>query len=299
MTNFLKEKIIIPTWDIIKEDSNWKKFYFIPWVLSIIFLTTILVYQAIYTYVKIFWNENDKILKIILDFLETKIWIEIAIWLLIFLILYFILVPIFDAWLIKYIDKKVKWENISKTDAFWRWLYKFLQIFEYNNLFSPFKFLNIVNSYLFIIRFIWIEYFKITSYIFLLLLLLGTIINILFSYAKFFIVLEDKSVFQSIWESTKLSILNPKNTIKLFFIVFLLNIRVIFNFIIFLIFPIIIVSAITYISIKFLLIISLIILISIFIALIIFMWYLTAVLEVFNTTIWYKAYIYWKKNSEN
>lgn len=299
MTNFLREKIIIPTWEMVKEDSNWKKFYFLPWVLSIIFLTTILVYQVIYTYVKIFQNEDGKILKIILNFLETKIGLEIAIWLVIFIILYFIFVPIFDAWLIKYIDKKSKWEEMSKTDAFWRWLYKFLQIFEYNNLFSPFKFLSIVNWYLFIIRFIWIDYFEITTYIFSILLIFWIIINILFSYSKFFIVLEDKNVFQAIWESTKLAILNPKNTIKLFFIVFLLNIRVIINFLIFLAFPIVIVSAISYISIKFLLILTLIILISIFIFLIILMWYLTAVLEVFNTAIWYNAYIYWKKNSEN
>lgn len=298
MNNFLKEKIIIPSWDMIKDDSNAKSFYFIPWILSIIFLTVILVYQTIYTYVEIFWKK-DIVLKKILTILETKIWIEILIILWIFLFWYFILVPIFDAWLIKYVDRKFKNNPLTKSEAFWQWIYKFLQIFEYSNFFSPFKILSILNAYLFIIRLIWIEYLKITSYVFLIILLFGLLINILFSYTKFFIILEDKKIFEGIWESIKLSILNPKITIKLFFIIFILNLRVIFNFIIFLIFPILIVSALTYISIKFLLIITIIILSIIFLWLIIFLWYLTAVLEIFNISLWYHAYIHWKEKSKN
>lgn len=298
MNNFVKEKIIIPSWDMIKEDSNWKKFYFIPWVLSIIFLTTILVYQSIYTYVVIFWKNNDIVLKTILSFLETKFWIEVLITLIVFLVLYFALVPIFDAWLVKYIDRLNKNEPISKLDAFWQWIYKFLQIFEYNNIISPFKILSILNSYLFMIRLMWVQYLQIITYIFLIILFFWIIMNILFSYTKFFIILENKWVFESIWESTKLTILNPKITINLFFLIFILNLRVVLNFIIFLIFPILIVSALTYISIKFIMIITISILVIIFIFLIFFMWYLTAVLEIFNTSLWHKAYLYWKENSE-
>lgn len=297
MNNFLREKIIIPSWDIIKDDADAKKFYFIPGVLSIIFLTTILVYQTIYTYVVIFWNE-DKILKLILDFVSKWIWLKFLITLIIFLILYFIFVPIFDAWLVKYIDRKVKNEKISKSDAFWQWLFKFLQIFEYNNLLSPFKILSIVNGYLFIIRFFEWNHFQIITYSFSIALFFWVLINILFSYSRFFIILENKKVFEAIWESTKLAILNPKNTIKLFFIIFFLNFRIIFNFIIFLIFPILIASAIAYISTKFLLMITITTLTIIFVWLIFFVWYLSAVLEVFNTSIWYFAYKYGKENSE-
>lgn len=298
MNNFLKEKIIIPSWDMIKDDSNAKTFYFIPWVLSVIFLTIILVYQSIYTYVKIFWKDEWKILEMFLKILETNIWLEILIILWIFLLWYFILVPIFDAWLVKYVDRKYKKIAISKSEAFWQWIYKFLQIFEYNNFFSPFKILSILNAYLFIIRLIWIQYLQITSYVFLVIFIFWIIINVLFSYTRFFIILEDKKIFEAIWESTKLAIVNPKITINLFFVIFILNLRVIFNFIIFLLFPIAIVSAITYISIKFLLIITILILSLIFIWFIIFIWYITAVLEIFNISLWYHAYIHWKENSE-
>lgn len=50
----VRENIIIPAWKIIKDDSKVKKFYIIPGVLSIIFLSGLLAYQAIYTYVQFF-----------------------------------------------------------------------------------------------------------------------------------------------------------------------------------------------------------------------------------------------------
>ncbi|PZM85556.1 hypothetical protein DLH72_02080 [Candidatus Gracilibacteria bacterium] len=298
MNNYLKDKIIIPAWDMIKDDSNAKKFYFIPGTLSIIFLTGILVYQTIYTYVKIIGNNQDKVLKTILRFLETDLGKEVLIAGIIFLVFYFLLTPIFEAGLVKYIHIKYKGGDISKSEAFGQGLYKFLQTFEYNNMFSEFKLLSILNGYLFVIRFTGIEYIKIVSYIFLFLLVFGIIINILFSYAKFFLILEDKNVFQAVGESTKLTILNPKTTIKLFFLIFALNLRVIINFLVFLIFPIIIVSAITYISMKFLLFVTVLVTIVLFVIIILFMGYLTAVLDVFKVSLWYHAYDYGKKKME-
>lgn len=300
MNNFLKEKIIIPSREMIKDDSNAKKFYVIPGILSIIFLSWILVYQTIYTYVKIFWNNSDQVLKIVLRFLETNFWKEVLIIWILFLIIYFVLTPIFEAWLIKYIDVKYKnpEDNLSKSEAFWQWLSKFLQIFKYNNIFSEFKILSILNAYLFVLRFTWIEYIKIISYIFLFFLIFWIIINILFVYAKYFLVIENKTVYESIWESTKLAILNPKNTIQLFFLIFVLNLRVIINFLIFLIFPIIVVLSITYISIKILLFLALGLIVTVFVFLILFLWYLTAVLDVFKVSLWYHAYLEWKKTLE-
>jgi len=95
--------------------------------------------------VKIIWNNQDVVLKTILRFLETDLWIKALIAGIIFLILYFLLTPIFEAGLVKYIDVKYKWWEISKSEAFWQGLYRFLQVFEYNNIFSEFKILSILN----------------------------------------------------------------------------------------------------------------------------------------------------------
>lgn len=299
MNNELKDKIVLPARKIIKEDSKIKKFYLLPWLLSIIFLTWLLVYQVIYTYVKIIWKTEDEVLKIILNFLESKYWLEILIWWLIFVAIYILLTPVFEWWLIKYIDCKNKWRPISSSDAIWQGLYNFLPIFKYNNIFSEFKIISILNFYLFAIRFIWLEYIKQLNYIFLILLIVWIIINILLVYSKYSIVLNNKWVFEAIWESSKIAILNLKKTTKLYFLMLWLNIRVIINFVLFLFFPILIVLVIWLISTKVILIFAVSIISIIFAILILAVWYLTAVLEVFKTSAWYYAYEEWKKHLED
>jgi len=74
-----------------------------------------------------------------------------------------------------------------------------------------------------------------------------------------------------------------------------LNMRVIFNFIVFLSFPLIMIIAIWLITTKIFLIMAIIILSVLFLFFIIVLGYLTAVLEVFTTSIWYYAYKEWKK----
>ena len=294
MTNLLKDKIIIPAWELIKDDSKIKKYYILPWLLSILFLTVLLVYQSIYTYVEVFWKKEEALV-IILKFFHSDYILEILIFTIIFLVIYFLLIPIYEGWLIKYIHKKSINEEISTAEAFWQWLYKFFPLFEYNNIFSEFKLISILNGYLFTIRFIWMEYIGTLSYIFLILFLLWVVFNIFFSYSKHIIILEWQSVFKAIWVSSKITILNQKRTIKLYYLMFFLNLRVIFNFLIFLSFPIIIVVAIWLITTKIFLFVAITILTILFLIFILILWYLTAVLEVFKAATWYYAYIEWKK----
>ena len=297
MINILKEKIIIPSWDIIQDDSNIKKYYLFPGMLSIIFLTILLVYQSIYTYVEIFWKKEEALI-IILKFFHSWYITETIIGILIFLIIYFIIIPIYEWWLIKYIHKKHIWEEITTGEAFSQWIYSFFPIFEYNNFFSEFKIISILNGYLFTLRFIWFEFINNISYIFIILLFIWIVINILFSYSKYIILLEDKWVFKSIWLSCRITILNFKRTVKLYFIMLFLNLRIIFNFIIFLSFPIIFIIILWLITTKILLFLAITILIILFILLLLVIWYLTAVLEVFTSATWYFAYIEWKKKLE-
>ena len=294
MAKLLKEKIIIPAWNIIKDDTKIKKFYIFPWLLSILFLTILLVYQSIYTYVELFWKKEEALV-IILKFFHSDFAFEIIASAVIFLIIYFIIIPIFEWWLIKYIHAKNSEKQLTTGEAFWQWVYKFFPLFEYNNIFSEFKIISILNGYLFIIRFLWLWYIEIITYVFIVLLILWITINILFSYSKYLITLENKWVFESVWISSKIAILNFKRTVRLYFFILFLNLRVIFNFIIFLSFPIIIVVAIWLITTKIFLVVAISILTTLFIIFILALWYLSAVLEVFKTSIWYYAYIEWKK----
>jgi len=155
--------------------------------------------------------------------------------------------------------------------------------------------MSILNGYLFTIRFIGIEYISYINYAFFIIFILGSVINILFSYAKYEIIIENKKIYESIWSSAKIAIFNFKTTLKLHLLLLFLNIRVIINFVIFLSFPVIMVIALWFITSKIFLFVAITILSTLFIFFILLLWYLTAVLEVFTTSIWYFAYIEGKK----
>jgi len=297
MTQNLKDNIIQKAWDITQHDSKIKKIYFIPGLISIIFLTFILVYQFIYTYV-VFFNKEDIALNFILNIFHSRFFTEILVWWIIFFIIYIIIIPFFEWSLIWYISKKENNDYVSVTDSLWNWLYRFLPFFEYSNIFSQFKFISILNMYLFCLRFVWINYIWLVNISFLFLLFVSIIVNILFVYSRYEIILNNKKALESISESVKIAIINFWITTKLYFFMFLINLRVILNFLVFLLFPILIASAITYITSKIFLIITVVLFSIIFLVLILILGYMWWVLDVLKTSIWYYAYIEWKKKLE-
>jgi len=222
MDNKIQKNIILPAWDIIRNNGRLKKFYFFPGLLSIIFLSVLLVYQAIYTYVEVFGYKEDA-LRIILNFFHSSYALEVIIAWIIFLLVYILITPIFEWGLIKYIESLDNGKKPGISDSLWMWLYRFFPLFEYNNIFSEFKLISILNAYLFVIRFVGIEYFNYISYVFVFVFIFSVVINILFAYSKYVIVVWNKKMFPAIWESSKIAILNITTTFKLYFLMFILH----------------------------------------------------------------------------
>lgn len=291
-----KKDIIIPSWKIIALDSKVKKFYFLPGILGVIFLTVVLVYQTVYTYIKIAWKESEAFNLILIFFEKDYFWEVIVIALILFL-LYIFLVPIFEWWLIKYIHKRdIEWyeKNISTSDVLWVWLFKFMLTLWFDQIINKFKFLSIINAYLFLLRLVWVDYIYSINWLFWIVFLFSIGINIIFAYSRFEIVLWNKAIYDAMKSSSKIAILNLKTTSKLYFLIFILNFRVIFNFLIILIFPFLISLAIWFFSSQIFLYLAVIILLILFIWILAFISYLSAVLEVFTTSLWYHAWKSWK-----
>lgn len=293
-----KKEIILKAWNVINEDTKIKKIYFFHGLISILFLSLLLVYQVIYTYVELF-NKKEEALVVILNFFHSSYFIETLIAFGVFILVYIIISPMFEWALVHYLHKKNTNTEASFTQAFGAGLYRFLPLFEYNNIFNQFRFISIINIYLFCLRFIGVAYIYYLSAAFLFLLWIATIINILFSYARFEIILNNKKALASISSSVRIALFNLWTTIRIYFFLFLVNIRVIINFIVFLLFPILIALIVTYISSKIFLIITLGMVIFTFICLIILLWYLWGVLDIFKTAIWYFAYQEWLKNLDD
>ncbi|MCT4617358.1 MAG: hypothetical protein N4A38_04070 [Candidatus Gracilibacteria bacterium] len=294
----IRQHIITPAWEIVLSKTSLKKFYILPGLLSMIFMTGLLVYQFTYTAVVLF-KQDDRALKIILDFFHSDYLMPILITAGIIVLCYFILAPIFEVGLIKKIESIYKEKEMSASDAVGQGVVNFWPLFEYNNIFSEFKLLSIFNLYLFAIRFVGVEYITGISYVFLFLAIISVIINILFSYAKYIIVLEKKPIFEAISKSVQLVFFNLHVTIRLYFLMFVLNTRVIINFIVFLFIPIALIGAFTYITSQLFLFIAVILLSIIGLGVFALIAYLGTVLDILKASIWYYAYLEALDNAKN
>lgn len=95
MDNNFTENILNPSLDLIKSDAKIKRFYFIPGLMSVVFISVLLVYQVVYTYVELLGN-SDAMMQIVLSFFHSDYAIQIIIASTIFALLYWILTPIFE-----------------------------------------------------------------------------------------------------------------------------------------------------------------------------------------------------------
>lgn len=291
-----KQHILLPSLETIRNDSKIKKFYFFPWLLSVVFLWVLFLYQIAYTYV-VLLGRKEEAFEIVLSYFHSEYLSFILIICLLFVIFYVILIPVFEGALIQYIDNRQRGEA-SRSDSLWVWIFRFYPLFEFNNIFNMFKFISIVNGFLFSLRFLGVDYVQSLSIFFIIAFFFSLIVNIIVVYARYEIVLQKKWVFEAIGVSSQISLLNIKTTLKLYFLMFIMNIKVMVNFLLFLIFPILAVFITGFLSSSIFTTIALFILWAIFIFLILILWYIAAVLDVFTTSIWYHAYREWKAKLE-
>lgn len=294
MDNNFTQNILYPSLATIRNDSKIKRFYFFPGLLSVIFLSVLLVYQVVYTYV-VLLGKKDKALELILQFFHSSYATEIIITAAVFVVFYIFIIPIFDGALIRYINNKNIQGTASRSDSLGFWIFRFYPLFEFNNIFNMFKFISIVNGYLFSLRFLWLEYLSSVSVFFIIAFIFSIILNIFIAYARYEIVLENKWVFESIGVSSQIALLNIKTTLRLYVMMIIMNIKVMLNFIVFLIFPIAWAFIAGFVTSQIFATIAFFILGWFFIFLILILGYMTAVLDVFTTSIWYHAYIEWRK----
>ena len=288
MTN-IKKNIVEPSWKIVSEETKLKKFYFLPWMVSVTFLTLLLVYQFTYTYVELFWNK-EKIFTMLLDFFHSDyIIVTLLIWISL-LLFYMVINPIFEIALINKIDCSSNKKSLSLSEAFWKSFYSFLPVFEYSNTFNSLKVMNVFNSYLFSIRFTGLERIEIVNYFFLFFFIISLVVTFLGSFTKYIIILEKLTLFNAFWKSAKLVLLNLWTTFKLYFLMFILNIRVILNFLIFMWIPIWAIAALTYIASTLVAYITIFFILWIWIILFLLISYISTILDIFKLSIWYYSY---------
>jgi len=291
MDNNFTKSVIEPAWEIARKADKIKKFNFFPALLSTIYLTIIIIYQTAFTYIEVF-DKKDVFFRLVLNFFHKDYFIESVITVIILFVMYLLLTPIAEWALISYIraydNKNIN--NYKTSYCIWEWIHSFWHLFEYDNLTWVIRLLTITTSFIFAIRIFWFEYIHLIWIVYMIYLFLALLLNILFAYSRFYIIIEWQSPFKAISSSVRLSFLNFTETVKLFFSIMLLYLRIIFTALFTLLFPLILSVIFTYFTSKIFLAIAVIFLIIIFISFLIFITHINSVVSIFVNSIWYFSF---------
>lgn len=109
--------ILLPSLELIRKDTKIKRFYFIPGILSVVFLSVLLVYQTVYTYVELL-GKSDTLMQYLYKIFNLEYFIEIIVISAIFFVIYSIVIPIYDGALIRYIQQEHEHKQASRSESF-------------------------------------------------------------------------------------------------------------------------------------------------------------------------------------
>jgi len=208
----------------------------------------------------------------------------LVILIIVILIWYSLIYPIGEAAMIHYLDGE--WQKIWRV--IWKWVNDFFVMFEFDAMLFSFGFFT------FIITTLRMFMLSIIDNVFIISLIIiwwiaVFIATILWSYAKFAIVLEWQNVFGAIKRSSALTIMNFGKTIKFVVIQLFLLIRFLLNAIVIMGIPFLIVYVAIWLNVIESKIVWYVIAITV-IVLLFLMAYINAIIEAFFMTYRYKVY---------
>ena len=177
-------------------------------------------------------------------------------------------------------------------------IFNFLQLFELNALKSGMSLKIFFTEFSFAIRNLGIGSITILLPVFSFFALLGILANFLLSFALPAVIIKKQNFSGSIATSTRVVLENIRQTFFLMFIIFLIELRVIFNFLIFLSLPFFFISATGFFATAFSQNLGFFLGGMIFLILAILLAYLTGILFVFSEAIWAIAFLEFSKKSE-
>ena len=249
------KKLIVESWKYTQSNKKlirWCGFF------PAIFTTTVTVLYIIYQFFAfkesdLFNNNSDNtffrdVLIEIWNFVSENLsWsVPIIIFLIIFSLFYLFVPTLSKATAIQYIARQKNGQKLKIGDALKHGFFSFLRLFEYHFLVRTFSFASTLLLMSTVIRNLGVETLAFLMPLFIIIMIVGFILTLLFVYVDFFIVIDGKKVIESMKSSTKLVILNWQHTFLITILMILIGIRIIIQiFMVFLI-PILIVMTTGY-----------------------------------------------------
>jgi hypothetical protein len=248
-------QIIQEAWDFAQNHKAIMLLYaFLPTILNAIFSFAFISYQflslknspaithnedssfwlTIYNYAQKFISENPNLV------------LPIGAILCIYLLAYTFM-PIISKGAIVQLSARIRHnQNPKLFSGLGYGLRSFLPMFGFNLFLNIFSLSTIFGYFMMVFRNFSIETTKLFIPVFILLFIVGIIMSFLFAFAENYIVIDDKSVDQSIWASSRLVLQHWTETIFVLILIGLIAVRMVLNLVILFLIPFLISLAISF-----------------------------------------------------
>lgn len=205
---------------------------------------------------------------------------------IIFAIFYFLFPTLAKAASIQMIARNRSGQKAGVGTGLKHGLMSFLQLFEYHLLIRTFGFFTILIEMSLVLRTFGISAFMLLLPVFILLVIVSFLLTLLFVYSDFYIVIDDKGVFESMKKSASLVVRNWKHTFLITILMLIIGVRIIIQAIMVFLIPALIVLISGYIATITLPVTGVIVggavgLVTLFIAS-----YLNGIVDIFSYTVW-------------
>lgn len=288
-------QIMHDAWELTVQRPKLKWFVFVPSFATVLFFAAQVAWQ-IYTYALEFALKDVSVfdgLGTLYQFLQNNNLVGASIGVVIFIIIFHFA---FEAWVFstealcirahfKNPDQPLKLRQ-KMIEGF----YYFFKIFRLNAVMAPFKLISVIFMTATLYRFFHADLF---SYLYPVMIVYGIIsffVSLFTMYAPYYILCEGMKVKPALTKSVGLCFINIERTLGLMLLMFLVNLRIIINVLVVLGIPILIISLLSYFATSKLFGIAVFGSILIGVGLAALAAYLTALVEVFSTAVWERAY---------
>lgn len=296
----MKEHIALQAWEMVTRFTSLKKLNFIPSLIGMTWLFLVIIYQITFTVVVVF-KQKDRFLQYLSNFMHKDYFTEVLVGFTLLFILYIFVAPLAEWAIVEMIHsyRRSEGKKVHRTlQGVFDGFRHFLPLFEVHNVIAIFKPLTIITFYILLLRIFGKQFFVPITYIMSAYLIFAFFLNMCFSYAKFFIIFENRWVIQSLSFSTGMAVRHIGITMQLYYTMILLYLRTIIVAIIFLVLPFAISSILTFFTIVSVQIVLLIVFWILSFVLFIFIVHLNSTLEIFVEATWYEAYQLCKKEDK-
>lgn len=224
----------------------------------------------------------------IMDFAKVHFsWtIPLIVFAVIFAILYFLYPTLAKAAAIQTIARNKNGQKAGVGTGLRYGMMSFLPLLEYHILIKTFGFFSILIEMSFVLRNLGPVLFQILLPLFVILIILGFVLTLLFTYTDFYIVIDHEPVFSAMKKSAKQVVMHWKHTFLITILMILIGVRIVIQVVIVFLIPSLIVLITGYLATVTLPVTGVIVGGLVGMLALILAAYLNGIVEIFSYTVW-------------